>query len=76
MLGADYIVYTSVSLLSHTLSALDYPASNPLLDIATFRAGDFTPGDYLPFMETLAGRYRSRVMEFLATGDINPGAAK
>ena len=68
ILGADYIVYFTVSLLCHlqeeVLSKED--DVNLFQRILTLPIEKFCAGDYLPFMDRLAQKHRDKIMQYFA----------
>jgi hypothetical protein len=69
LLGPDYLIYTAVSLLAHSLKKVDQSpssSSSGLLHLLLVqRSGSFCPGDYLPFMDSLAAKYSDHIMAAL-----------
>ena len=66
--GADYIVYFCVSVLSHlqplVLAHEGEAATNLYQKLITHQLTGFHSGDYLPFMDKLAAKYKSVLLQY------------
>ena len=69
LFGADYIVYYCVSVLRHLQELLsDQETSSSGINlyqrIMTQQIHGFHAGDYLPFMDKLATKYRTTILKY------------
>jgi hypothetical protein len=71
LLGPDYLIYTAVSILAHSLKETDSfsiscgSSSSLFQQLLVQRSASFSPGDYLPFMDSLAVKYKQLIVSSL-----------